>query len=185
MRSSRHNAPATLSGPGVHYSSPVRPRDARKTRIIVPMGSLRRASREQALRARLEALRHPPAAQAALQDASTTSNTTGDTAEHTNDSEMDWVDDIGEAPPSPPPPPPPAPPIPIPAYSSPARSARSNRHASWDILLPLLVPAFALFRQTNHGCRPSVISSRIQHECIASCGRPITANVQCLYITRQ
>ncbi|KAJ7435267.1 hypothetical protein FB451DRAFT_1571607 [Mycena latifolia] len=94
-----------------------------------------------------------------------------------SDVEMDWIDD---------PPTPPAPPMP----SSPLlgsthtrQLARERRHQSWDLLLPQLFTPFATYRQASHGQRPTPIQNLLQHDCTASCGHPITAQVQCLYIT--
>ncbi|KAJ7802891.1 hypothetical protein B0H14DRAFT_3488023 [Mycena olivaceomarginata] len=36
---------------------------------------------------------------------------------------------------------------------------------------------------TNYGQRPSIIPSRVTYECTASCGFPVNARIQCLYIS--
>ncbi|KAJ7840589.1 hypothetical protein B0H14DRAFT_3457948 [Mycena olivaceomarginata] len=44
-------------------------------------------------------------------------------------------------------------------------------------------PASKPAPSTNHGQRPSIIPSRVTYECTASCGFPVNARIQCLYIS--
>ncbi|KAJ7503029.1 hypothetical protein B0H11DRAFT_2188131 [Mycena galericulata] len=54
-RSSRSQQIASKTGPGVHHTSPLEPRDKRKNRIVVPIGH---DAKIKHLRARLDALRN-------------------------------------------------------------------------------------------------------------------------------
>lgn len=94
------------------------------------------------------------------------------------DTEMaDWIDEEPPTAPSPPR-------IPIPAPDRSRRAAKIKRHASWDTLLPALEAPLAEYGLASHGQRPSHIPSIIEHRCVASCGDPIRATVECLYIMR-
>ncbi|KAJ7433997.1 hypothetical protein B0H11DRAFT_1938988 [Mycena galericulata] len=157
-RSSRSRQIASKTGPGVHYTSPLKPRDKRKKRVIEPIG---RPEKIENLRARLDALRNRPA------DNSKDDNTDDiEMSEPGPAPDSEWVDEPAPAPP----------PIFIPGPSTPAAEANNRRRVSWDVLLPHLEDPLAEFRMASHGQRPTVIPS-------LSCGQPLNIKVQCLYLT--
>ncbi|KAJ7503050.1 hypothetical protein B0H11DRAFT_2361042 [Mycena galericulata] len=165
-RSSRSHQIASKTGPGVHYTSPLKPRDKRKNRVIEPIG---RPEKIENLRARLDALRNRPA------DNNKDDNTDDiEMSEPGPAPDSEWVDEPAA----------PAPPIFIPGPpSTPAAEANNRRRVSWDVLFPHLEDPLAEFRLASHGQRPTVIPSLIRYECNKSCGQPLNTKVQCLYLT--
>ncbi|KAJ7432748.1 hypothetical protein B0H11DRAFT_2378694, partial [Mycena galericulata] len=162
-RSSRSHQIASKTGPGIHYTSPLKPRDKRKKSIIEPIG---RAEEIEKLRARLDALRNRAKADKNTDDI--------EMSEPGPAPDPEWVDEPVPAPP----------PIFIPGPpSAPAGQAHNRRRISWDVLLPRLEDPLAEFRLASHGQRPTVIPSLVHYECTQSCGQPLNTKVQCLYLT--
>ncbi|KAJ6582196.1 hypothetical protein B0H19DRAFT_1370295 [Mycena capillaripes] len=93
------------------------------------------------------------------------------------DTEMaDWVDVE----------PPPSSPVartPILAPATNLQTTKASRRAVWDSLLPMLEEPLARYRLGSYGQRPPTIPSLVQYECRNACNRPISARIQCLYIT--
>ncbi|KAJ7679653.1 hypothetical protein B0H17DRAFT_1139073 [Mycena rosella] len=128
-RSERDTQSAATSGPGIHFTSPVKAGDKRKTKRIVPLGAVQKQDRQKRARERLNGLLRVPAGSTV---ASNSRQPDFDASEPTNNTEMDWVD---ETPPAPPAPPVPAP-ILIPSCHSVAQAKRDRRHTSRENILP-------------------------------------------------
>ncbi|KAF7377129.1 CxC1 domain-containing protein [Mycena sanguinolenta] len=163
-RTARGNQPATASGAGVSYSSPIRKRDKPKNTKVQPLG---RAVRANALLARIRALEE------AAGDVPQPSTVPED-AQDSQDAEMpDWNAEAY------------APATPAPAVVPTRPNAPRNRSArtttSWNLLLPHLEQPFAEYRQASYAQPPTLIPSTIAHHCTGACGQPVSATVQCLY----
>ncbi|KAJ6580420.1 hypothetical protein DFH09DRAFT_1275628 [Mycena vulgaris] len=166
--SAHHNERATTSGPAIHFTSPIKLRYKHNNQRVMPLGAVRLAQKAMNIRARLDALLHPPTAPTPTPDIEHLLPTGVDAPTADSNSEMDWIDEEPPAPPLPAP-------IPIPGCTSTAQLARNKSTVTWDALLPQLEASHAMYRQATHGQRPAVVSNVIQHECTASCGRSITA----------
>ncbi|KAJ7435827.1 hypothetical protein FB451DRAFT_1461458 [Mycena latifolia] len=178
LRSARADQRASTSGAGRHFTSPIKTRDKHKNQPILTTGASRKAEKEKALRARMNAILHPPVAPTPTSDSGDPLHPSAGLSESEGDMEMAWVDE------PPAPPAPPMPPSPPPLGSACMHQlARERRHQSWDLLLPQLIAPFTAYRQASHGQRPTPIPNLLQHDCVVSCGRSITAQVQCLYLT--
>ncbi|KAJ7454650.1 hypothetical protein FB451DRAFT_1517175, partial [Mycena latifolia] len=178
LRSARADQRASTSGAGRHFTSPIKTRDKCKNQPILTTGASRKAEKEKALRARMNAILHPPVAPTPTSDSGDPLHPSAGLSESEGDVEMAWVDE------------PPAPPAPLMPPSPPPlgsacmhQLARERWHQSWDLLLPQLIAPFTAYRQASHGQRPTPIPNLLQHDCVVSCGRSITAQVQCLYLT--
>lgn len=164
-RSVRASQPAARSGPGIHFLSPLKARDTRKKRTVTRVG---RAQTITALRSRLHALLDGEAGP------STTPDLPVDLVDSSGDTQMeDWIDM--------------EPPTPAPAPISaprPSVTAAARQATAWSILLPTLDVPYAQYCNASYRQRPSIIPSLVRHQCLAGCGVPVTAKVQCLYISR-
>ncbi|KAJ7360845.1 hypothetical protein DFH08DRAFT_1031198 [Mycena albidolilacea] len=163
-RSVRASQPAARSGPGIHFLSPLKARDTRKKRTVTGVG---RAQTITALRSRLHALLDGEAGP------STTPDLPVDLVDSSGDTQMeDWIDM--------------EPPTPAPAPISaprPSVTAAARQATAWSILLPTLDVPYAQYCNASYRQRPSIIPSLVRHQCLAGCGVPVTAKVQCLYIS--
>ncbi|KAJ7881377.1 hypothetical protein B0H14DRAFT_3434081 [Mycena olivaceomarginata] len=162
--------PASRQGPGVHFLSPLKTRDGRKNRPVAGVG---RAGRIRGLQSKLDTL----LARDSAPNASVVLPEDGPDFEDvpTGDIDMDENNPVA-------PPPAPAfiPPIPRP---KPATSAAERLNTAWNVLLPSLERPYALYTSSNYGQRPTQIPSSITYECPVACGFPVSAKVQCLYIS--
>ncbi|KAJ6533961.1 hypothetical protein DFH09DRAFT_1405699 [Mycena vulgaris] len=150
--SARHNERATTSGPGIHFTSPIKLRHKHNNQRVMPLGAVRLAQKAMNIRARLDALLHPPTAPTPTPDIEHLLPTGVDAPTADSDSEMDWIDEEPPAPPLPAP-------IPIPGCTPTAQLARNKRTVAWDALLPQLEAPLAAYRQGTHGQRPGVVSN--------------------------
>ncbi|KAJ6552137.1 hypothetical protein DFH09DRAFT_1281123 [Mycena vulgaris] len=152
--SARHNECATTSGPGIHFTSPIKLRHKHNNQRVMPLGAVRLAQKAMNIRVRLDALLHPPTAPTPTPtpDIEHLLPTGVDAPTADSDSEMDWIDEEPPAPPLPAP-------IPIPGCTPTVQLARNKRTVAWDALLPQLEAPLATYRQGTHGQRPGVVSN--------------------------
>ncbi|KAJ7770401.1 hypothetical protein B0H14DRAFT_2632553 [Mycena olivaceomarginata] len=155
-RSLRASQPATRSGAGVHFTSPLRERDEQKKRRVIGTG---RAATIGGLRARLsqllaDDLPSTPPAQDQLNPAEPPAGPLGE-AEEGND----WIDVDPE------PPAPALPPVPGPR---PGLAAAERLNLAWNVLLPILEGPYAQYLRSSYGQRPSLIPLAIHYECTTS-----------------
>ncbi|KAJ7118428.1 hypothetical protein C8R43DRAFT_1137360 [Mycena crocata] len=164
--SSRARDKASVSGHGVHYTSPLRKKDSRHKTLVRAPGAARASAQ---LRANLSAMLKPPPAQTPQPPQAIPTD-----IQEPEDIEMpEWVEDS----------PPALQRIPIPAGARHRLPATKRRQESWDALLPLLEEPLAYYQQATYGQRPPTISVLVQHECTTFCGQAVTASVQCLYVS--
>ncbi|KAF7334389.1 ULP-PROTEASE domain-containing protein [Mycena venus] len=156
MRSARYNQRVTRTGPGAHFTSPLKPRDKRKNGRVIGLGH------DSKPRERVQT-RLPSRVPSYLDE----------------DADMaEWIDE--EAPSPTPLPPPPSPPPPTLTERTVNTALRLCK--AWNLLLPRLEEPFAEYQRSTHAQRPSCIPTSIRHDCTASCGEAVEASVQCLYI---
>jgi hypothetical protein len=101
---------------------------------------------------------------------------------------VDWVDECAAMLhlPHKPHPPSSLPPIPITIPpSSNTRAKAEQLCAAWDVILPKLEEPFAEYQLASYAQRPSAISAVLRHKCTTSCGTPVVAVIQCLYISHE
>ncbi|KAJ7828627.1 hypothetical protein B0H13DRAFT_1916981 [Mycena leptocephala] len=166
-RSVRASQPAARSGMGVHFTSPLKHGDTRKSRAAKGLGhAMRLAEVRSRLATRLRGepiqtdVDMPPSSPATLApqpDLHTEPQHDGDT---------EWID--AEAPPA----------LPPPLPAGPAR--RTRLYESWERLLPLLEAPFANFYSSTHAQQRPVIPPQIEHPCTVGCTQR-TKVVRCLY----
>ncbi|KAJ7839203.1 hypothetical protein B0H14DRAFT_3458801 [Mycena olivaceomarginata] len=155
-RSLRASQPATRSGAGVHFTSPLRERDEQKKHRVIGTG---RAATIGGLRARLsqllaDDLPSTPPAQDQLNPAEPPAGPLGEAEEGNN-----WIDVDPE------PPAPALPPVPGPR---PGLAAAERLNLAWNVLLPILEGPYAQYLRSSYGQRPSLIPSAIHYECTTS-----------------
>ncbi|KAF7326957.1 hypothetical protein MVEN_02589900 [Mycena venus] len=164
-RSVRAGQPAAQRGMGVHFTSPLKQRDTRKTRAAHGLGHAMKLAEVQArLAARLRKDTIQSDAPPLSPDAPSPQSNSG--VEPQSNGDAEWIED--EAPPALPPP-------------LPARAARHTRlFDSWERLLPLLEAPFAAFYSSTHAQQRPVIPPQIDYRCTVGCNSK-TKVVKCLY----
>ncbi|KAK6992139.1 hypothetical protein R3P38DRAFT_3409057 [Favolaschia claudopus] len=177
-RSTRAKQPAALAGLGIHYKSPIKPRDTRKRGLVQGFGH---AHTSAAAFDQLDALLRgddPPSA------APIAPSNVLHTDEGLDTPEDAWMD--VDPPPAPFVAPPP--PAPLPRRQRPRRPAGDAAYAqlnsAWSALLPSLEIPWARYYQSSSGQPRDFIPAEVIHDCTSACEGPSSiSRIRCLYTT--